>query len=241
MVDATLIVGSASSLGQEVVSQLIEQGQTVISMDSADPPNGISAAHFQKVRLEDPGDVSAALTRLIQGHRVTRLVNNIQPFADVGIDNLTARELQRSSVLDLHIPLLCLKAVVPHMRDAAFGRIVTVTGWTTMVGRGIANENATMTALHSATRTWALELASQGITANAIVAGAIDTSEFDALLTRGDANAESIAGTIPLRRFGTPQELVEAVKFFLSERASYITGQVLHVCGGASVGRFTAG
>jgi NAD(P)-dependent dehydrogenase (short-subunit alcohol dehydrogenase family) len=83
-------------------------------------------------------------------------------------------------------------------------------------------------------RTWALELAPQGITVNVVAPGPIETDNFYSVVPRGQG--ERVAQSIPVRRLGQPGDVARAVMFFAHRDAGFVTGQVLYVCGGASVG-----
>jgi NAD(P)-dependent dehydrogenase (short-subunit alcohol dehydrogenase family) len=85
-------------------------------------------------------------------------------------------------------------------------------------------------------RTWALELAPQGITVNVVAPGPIETDNFYSVVPRGSPQVERIASSIPVGRLGQPGDVARAVMFFADRDAGFVTGQVLYVCGGTSVG-----
>ena len=86
------------------------------------------------------------------------------------------------------------------------------------------------------TKTWALEMASQGITANAVAPGPIATELFNNANPENAPKTRQIIEAIPVKRMGAPAEVANAVSFFLGEEAGFVTGQVLYVCGGMTVG-----
>lgn len=86
------------------------------------------------------------------------------------------------------------------------------------------------------TRTWALELAGHGITVNCVAPGPIATSAFWTNNPPESARAKAIVDNIPVGRIGTPEDVAHAVSFLLDDRTSFVTGQVLYVCGGLTVG-----
>jgi 3-oxoacyl-[acyl-carrier protein] reductase len=117
--------------------------------------------------------------------------------------------------------------LLPMLRTR-WGRIVSITSVSAIVGnRGQANYAAAKAGLHGATRALALEVASRGVTVNAVAPGIIASAMSAAAFP-----PERIAQLVPLQRAGTPQEVASVVGFLMSERAGYITGQVVPVAGG---------
>jgi NAD(P)-dependent dehydrogenase (short-subunit alcohol dehydrogenase family) len=99
------------------------------------------------------------------------------------------------------------------------------------------NYSATKAAIIGQTRTWALELGSHGITVNAVAPGPIAATEmFHKVFEEGDPKIDAIAQTIPMKRVGHPDDVARAVMFLADDKNSFITGQTLFVCGGASLG-----
>jgi len=144
-----------------------------------------------------------------------------------------------TTVMDLNVrPALQLtQALLPNMRSARFGRIINVTS---LVTRGLAFRSsyaAAKAALESLTRTMAVELAADGITANAIAPGPTETKLFRANNPPGSEGETRYLRSVPMRRFAQPEEIAAAIAFLADEKAAFITGQTLFVDGGASLGR----
>ena len=140
--------------------------------------------------------------------------------------------------MDLNVrPALQLtQALLPGMRAAQFGRIVNITS---LVTRGLAYRSsyaAAKAALESITRTMAIELAEDGITANAVAPGPTETELFRANNPRGSKGEARYLSNVPMRRFAHSSEIAAAIAFLASKSAAYITGQTLFVDGGASLG-----
>lgn len=85
------------------------------------------------------------------------------------------------------------------------------------------------------TRSWALELAREGVTVNCVAPGPVATEMFDHNNPPGDPRRDRLLGAVPMQRMGEPQEIAAAVAYFLSPAAGFTTGQTLFVCGGASI------
>jgi 3-oxoacyl-[acyl-carrier protein] reductase len=157
-------------------------------------------------------------------------VNN----AGITRDNLLVRmkEEEWDAVLAVNLKGVfnCSKAVVRHMMGNRFGRIVNISSVVGVMGNaGQANYSASKAGVVGFTKSLAREVASRGITVNAVAPGYIATAMTDAL---SDAVKEGFMNLIPLKRFGTAMDVAAAVKFLLSDDAGYITGQVINVNGG---------
>ena len=123
------------------------------------------------------------------------------------------------------------------MKQARCGRIVNISSRAALGKELRTVYAATKAGLHGLTKTWALELAPHQITVNAIGPGPIGTELFHAANPPDSPRTQAILEGIPLHRLGAPADIAHAVSFFLDERASFITGQVIYVCGGLTVGR----
>jgi len=167
--------------------------------------------------------------------RVDILVNNVGIARDKWISKMTDEDWDSVMTVNLKSQFLTCRAVVPHMRKQSHGRIVNISSRAWLGGAGQVNYSASKGGVVSLTRTLALELAKFGITVNCVAPALVDTPLFQAL---GDETKDRLAGTVPMGRVGTPADIAEAVSFFASDEASYITGQLIYVCGGRSIGSY---
>ncbi|MFZ5780081.1 MAG: SDR family oxidoreductase [Pseudomonadota bacterium] len=233
MTEATLISGGSNGIGRAVVQRLASEGHTVINVDIASPPVG-SPGHFRRIDLTDRPAARAALAEVAREFSITRVVNNAGIVRAMPVEQVT--DVAFDAVVDLNLvgAILCTQAALPAMRAAGFGRIVNISS-RAVQGRPNRTVYAmTKGALLSMTRTWALEFAAAGITANAIGPGPVDTETFRRNNSAGVV--ADVLAAIPMKRFAVADDVAQAVAFFLDARSGFITGQMLHVCGGQTLG-----
>jgi len=129
-----------------------------------------------------------------------------------------------------------VQAVLPGMRERKFGRIILISSRAALGLQTRTAYSATKAGMIGMARTWALELAPSGITVNVVAPGPIgDTEMFREVIPVGDPREASIAKSIPAGRLGTSDDVARAVMFFADPANSFVTGQILYVCGGASI------
>jgi 3-oxoacyl-[acyl-carrier protein] reductase len=134
--------------------------------------------------------------------------------------------------VNLDSQFICSKAVLPHMAENRSGRIVNIGSRAWLGNRGQAAYSASKGAVVSLTRSLALEYARKGVTVNAIAPGIVETPLFASLAP--DVQ-EGLKKSVPMERIGRPEDIAQAVRFFAEPGASYVTGQLLYVCGGRSL------
>lgn len=165
--------------------------------------------------------------------RVDILVNNAGIARDALAAKMTEEQWDQVLAVNLKGTFLCAQAVLPGMRERGWGRVINTASVGVRGNIGQANYAASKAGVIGLTRTLALEYARYGVTVNCVAPGAVMTRMLAAV---PDAIREKIVARIPAGRIGQPEEVAAAHAFLASEEAAYITGQVLFVDGGMSVG-----
>lgn len=163
-------------------------------------------------------------------------MNNVGVVTPASIEDQTFAELDRVVSVNLRCALQCLQALLPGMKAAGFGRVVNISSRAATGKQLRTAYAATKAGLIGMTRTWALELGGEGITVNAVGPGPIQTALFDRANPPDSPRTNAIRDSIPVRRMGTPEDVAHAVSYLLDARTGFVTGQVLYVCGGMTIG-----
>jgi 3-oxoacyl-[acyl-carrier protein] reductase len=242
-----LVTGAGRGIGRVIALKLAKMGMKIAVNDVGNPAppeavvNEIKAmcipATFILADVSSPTEVTRLVSETVATYgRLDVLVNN----AGITRDNLLMRmsedEWDRVLTVDLKSVFLCTKEAVKHMVKQRSGRIISMASIVGIVGNpGQANYAAAKAGIIGFTRAIAKEVASRGITVNAVAPGFIDTDMTKALK---DDWKEELKKRIPLGSFGSPQDVADAVGFLASEEARYITGQILAVDGGMTISGF---
>ena len=234
MIKSVLITGASKGIGRAAADALAKQGWEVIGVARNSPDS--FPGTFVEMDLADQDRTEALAKDLAARKNILGVVNNVGVTKHETIDSVDLNTL--AAVIDLNVrPALQLtKALLPGMRSARFGRIINVTS---LVTRGYAFRSsyaAAKAALESVTRTMAIELATDGITANAIAPGPTETELFRDNNPKGSEGEARYLSRVPMGRLAEPREIAAAIAFLASPEAGFITGQTLFVDGGASIG-----
>jgi 3-oxoacyl-[acyl-carrier protein] reductase len=238
-----LVTGAGSGIGEATARRFAAEGAVVIVNDvDVDRARAVAAA-IQK----DGGNASAVGANVTRRDEVERMVAGVvteRGGLDILINNaginrdamsykMTEEQWDQVLTVNLKGTFLCAQAVLPRMRERGWGRVVNTSSIGSLGNIGQANYAASKAGVIGLTKTLALEYAKYGVTVNCIAPGAVMTPMLAGV---PDAIREKITAQIPVGRIAAPAEIAAVHAFLASDEAAYITGQVLFVDGGMSVG-----
>ncbi|MGN6579076.1 MAG: SDR family oxidoreductase [Bordetella sp.] len=233
---AYLVTGATSGIGAAIARSLLDAGQRVVNIDYRLPDASPAGMVCIQADLTDSAQARAAARQAAEDHAIVGVVNNAG--ATRPGTNETATLADRDDVVGLHLrtAMIMVQAALPAMRAAGSGRIVNMASRAALGKPERVVYSATKAGLIGMTRTLAMELGGDGITVNAIAPGPIATELFMKSNPAGAPQTQRILDSIVVKRMGTPEDVARAAMFFLSPDNGFVTGQVLYVCGGTTLG-----
>ncbi|MGD8761819.1 MAG: 3-oxoacyl-[acyl-carrier-protein] reductase [Desulfobacteraceae bacterium] len=232
-----MVTGGAAGIGRVTAECFAKEGARVAICD-VNPEAGESAAKalgpeasFERVDVSDSASVSSWVKGVSDKYgQIDVLVNNAGITRDGLIMRMKEDDWDAVINVNLKSAFNCIKAVSKIMMKQRSGRIINLASVVGVTGNpGQANYVASKAGMIGLTKTVAKEIASRGITVNAVAPGFIET-DMTAVLS--DDVKEAMLSQIPLGKAGTPEDIADAILFLASDQAAYITGQVIHVSGG---------
>jgi NAD(P)-dependent dehydrogenase (short-subunit alcohol dehydrogenase family) len=234
-----LVTGGAGAIGRATAQALAARGATVFAADIGNVDGGDT---FKSVRLDvtRKADITAVVASIVDAHGGIDLLVNVAGVISHGsAEDLAEAEWDRVLGINLKGTFLCCQAVMPQMKARRYGRIVNIGS---IVGKNGGNARpwidtneqvrsanvaygVSKAGIHAMTAFLAKELAAHGVTVNAVAPGPVATS-----MTSNYPQA--LRALVPVGRMGTLDDVIDAILFLLSERSSYITGEVLDINGG---------
>ncbi|AZW55382.1 SDR family NAD(P)-dependent oxidoreductase [Bordetella parapertussis] len=233
---AYLVTGASSGIGAAIARALLDAGHRVVNIDyrlPADAPQGLAS---YQADLTDEAQTLAVAREVTEAYDIVGLVNNAGATRPGTADTATLADLDYVVALHLRTAMILVQAALPAMRAAGYGRIVNMSSRAALGKPERVVYSATKAGLIGLTRTLAMELGGDGITVNAIGPGPIATELFRNSNPEGAPRTQRIIDSIVVKRLGTPEDVARAAMSFLSPDNGFVTGQVLYVCGGTTLG-----
>lgn len=232
-----LVTGGSGDIGSAICQRLADQYHVIVHANSRleraqAVVSEIVAAGGQATAVafdvSDAQACAASLEALLNEGPIQVLVNNAGIHDDAVFPGMRPEQWHRVIDVSLHGFFNVTQPLSMPMIRSRWGRIISVSSIAAVVGnRGQVNYAAAKAALHGASKSLSLELASRGITVNVVAPGIIQGS-----MAEGAFNAAAIAQMVPMKRAGQPREVADLVAFLASDAAAYISGQVISINGG---------
>ena len=234
-----VVTGGSAGIGRAIAKRLLDAGYEVVSLDVQ--PSGLAHAKLKHVHVDlaDQKATRQAATEVTRDHAVTTVIHNAGLIRPAHLDDVKLEDFGALVNVHLAAAIILVQAALPTMKNAKFGRVVLVSSRAVLGLATRTSYSATKAGMLGMARTWALELAPHGVTVNVVAPGPIQTANFHSIVPEGSPQVERVIQTIPVKRLGQPDDVARAVMFFAERDAGFITGQVLYVCGGTSVGSLT--
>jgi len=232
-----IITGAAQGIGKQIAKQFADDGAIVYACDRQDFTSDNDRIRPLVMDVTDAGSVKAAFMQIYkaEGH-IDCLVNNAGIVYNRKIGMIVREETERMFLVNVIAVLEMIQLVSRLMARNGGGSIVNIASVTAVLGSpGQVAYSATKGAIISLTKSAAKELAPQGIRVNAVAPGIVKTERFAELYEANGEKIDARIQRIALGRLGTPEDIANACAFLASDRASYISGQILGVDGCASI------
>src|SRR6266516_1365536 len=234
--DFAVVTGGSTGIGAEICRQMLEAGSEVISLARRKPAQSHARLHAVEVDLMDRSATERVAAYIAARFPISHIVHNAGVIRPALLPDVEQKDLQALTQLHLGAALTLVQAALPAMKRNHFGRIVLMSSRGALGLQTRSTYSATKAAMIGMARTWALELAPDGITVNVVAPGPIaDTEMFRSVVAKDSEREKALAAASPVKRLGRSDDVARAVMFFCGRANGFVTGQTLYVCGGASV------
>lgn len=230
-----LITGGSAGIGAELCRHMLDAGYEVISLARRAPDWHHPRLRTVQVDLLDAVATEQAAQAVAADHPVSHFIHNAGVIWPKPLGEVSLEALQGLTQIHLGAAISLMQAILPGMRERGFGRVVLMSSRGALGLQQRTAYSATKAGMIGMARTWALELAPSGITVNVVAPGPIQTDMYHAVIEAGSEREQALAASIPVRRIGRTDDVARAVMFFADPANSFVTGQTLFVCGGASI------
>ena len=231
-----VVTGGNRGIGEDITKRFLENDYRVVNISRQEPKFEHENLETMILDLADREGTEKVAKEIAAKHKVTTFIHNAGVIRPDLLEDVKLEDLDYLTQLHIGSAITLSQAFTPAMREAQFGRIVLISsrGVLGLVTR--TNYAATKAGQIGLVRTWALELAKDGITVNAVAPGPIVTDMFHELVPEESEQKQKIAESVPVKRLGTSEDIGRVVNFLCEPESGFVTGQTWYVCGGASLG-----
>lgn len=230
------VTGGSAGIGKAICADLLAQGYEVVSLARRRCEINHPKLFSIEVDLMDRAATAQAAQEMAKRFEVRTVVHNAGVIRPALLPEVQLEDLDALVELHLGCAIQLVQAALPAMRAERFGRIVLMSSRAAVGLATRTSYSATKAGMLGMARTWALELAAEGITVNVVAPGPIRTDMFYDVVEAGSEKERQLAASVPVQRLGEAADVARAVRFFADPANGFVTGQVLYVCGGTSVG-----
>jgi NAD(P)-dependent dehydrogenase (short-subunit alcohol dehydrogenase family) len=235
--NVAVVTGASTGIGAEICRQMLAADYEVIALARRKPPTTHAKLHAIEVDLLDRAATEQAAKEIACRFAVSHVVHNAGAIRPALLPDVQQEDLDALTQLHLGAAISLAQALLPAMKRERFGRIVLMSSRGALGLQTRSAYAATKAGMIGMARTWALELAADGITVNVVAPGPIaDTEMFRSVIPADSVREQALAEAIPVKRLGRSDDVARAVMFFCDRANGFVTGQTLFVCGGASIG-----
>lgn len=232
-----VVTGGSTGIGLQICRTLLDAKYQVLNLSRRSADYRHDNLINIPIDLSEADSVADIASEIAHDHQVSGFVHNAGLIRANLVEDVQLDDLNYLTQVHLGSAITLTQAFLPNMKQQQFGRVVLITSRAALGLQTRTSYSATKSGMIAMARTWALELGQFGITVNTVAPGPIEATEmFDSVIEEGSEQKEKLAASIPVQRIGRPQDVANAVGFFLAPEAGFITGQTLMVCGGSSLG-----
>lgn len=228
------ITGATSGIGKIIAKELENEHNVFISGRNIEALNKYHNKCKADLTIDE--DVQVICNYIID-NKIDILINNAGEYLYSNIETYDFNDIEHMIKLNLISPLKLISKAIPHMKSQKFGRIINIGSISGVMGEaGASIYSASKAGLVGATKALALELAEYGITINTINPGWVETDMGNNSVNESGFSKDEIIECIPQKRFISPLEIADMIKYLISPAAKGVTGQSINLCAGLSVG-----